>query len=73
MDRKSAHFFKNQKKWESQKKKNGRKMGGIKKQPIFKKWGRENLKKMGQRLVGAKKYRFLFFKKKKDGEKMGAS
>ena len=64
-DRKSAHFFKNQKNGESQQKKKGRKMGGIKKPPIFKKWGRENKKKMGKCLVVAKKYRFLFFKKKK--------
>ena len=40
--------------------------GGIKNPTHFqKKWDAQNKKKMGERLVGAKKYRFLFFKKEK--------
>ena len=50
-------------------KKKGRKMGGYKNPPIFKKWGRCKLRKIGERLVGANKYRIFVFKKKK--EKMG--
>ena len=38
---KKRPFFQKPKKWGISKKK-GRKMGGIKKPPIFKKWGREN-------------------------------
>ena len=39
---KKRPFFQKPKKWGISKKKKGRKMGGIKKPPIFKKWGREN-------------------------------
>ena len=69
---KKRPLFQKPKKWGISKKKSGRKMGGIKKPAHFKKMGTIKVKNMGKRLVGAKKYRFLFFKKKNDGEKMGA-
>ena len=62
-------FSKTKKNGESQIEKRAQNRG-IKKPAHFLKIGTLNVKRMGECLVGAKKYRFLL--KKKDGEKMGA-
>ena len=71
---KKRPFFQNPKKWGiSKKKKMGAKWGGEKNRPFLKNGDAKIKKKWKNALWAQKNTDFCFPKKKKDGEKMGAS